>query len=85
MIKIYLHNMELPDHVVMYIREFTRPLTRPNWRQGGRFSTTSFHTGLKARYKTICYPNNIFEKAFARSRMAANPRCHTDWRPYMYI
>lgn len=76
--------MELPDHVVLYIREFTRPLTRPNWRQGGRFPSDHFHTGLRARYKTMCSPN-IFEKAYARSRMAVNPRCHADWKRYMYV
>jgi hypothetical protein len=77
--------MELPEDVVRYLREFTRPRTRPNWRQGGRVPSADFYTGLKARYKTTCYKNNIFEKAYARSRMAANPRCHADWRPYMYV
>ena len=27
--------MELPDDVLMYIREFTRPVSRPDWKKGG--------------------------------------------------
>ena len=26
--------MELPDDVLMYLREFTRPISRPDWRKG---------------------------------------------------
>jgi len=26
--------MELPDDVLMYIKEFTRPISRPDWRKG---------------------------------------------------
>ncbi len=26
--------MELPDELLMIIKEYAKPLTRPNWRQG---------------------------------------------------
>jgi hypothetical protein len=26
--------MELPDDVLMYLKEFTRPISRPDWRKG---------------------------------------------------
>jgi hypothetical protein len=31
-IDIFLLNMELPEDVLKIIREFSRPLTRPDWR-----------------------------------------------------
>jgi hypothetical protein len=30
--------MELPDDILMYIKEYSKPLTRPDWRKGAAFN-----------------------------------------------
>ena len=35
--------MELPHDIVLLIREFSRPLTRPDWRTMKRMSLLRFH------------------------------------------
>ena len=38
--------MELPEDVVAIIREFSRPLTRPDWRTLHKMPMLTFHTVL---------------------------------------
>jgi len=36
--------MELPTDVLMYIKEFSRPISRPDWRKGCAFNRGTHHS-----------------------------------------
>ena len=38
--------MELPEDVVRHIKEYCKPITRPDWRKGGSFKSELFECGL---------------------------------------
>jgi len=38
--------MELPDDILSLVREFTRPLTRPDWRSLHRMPSYRFHLSV---------------------------------------
>ena len=68
--------MELPDDVIALIREFSRPLTRPDWRTlhimpnhefhmsaMERFSNEFYHLVMSTRFKRkVCYSYTVFNK-----------------------
>jgi hypothetical protein len=35
--------MELPDDILMIIREYSKPLTRPDWRLGSYFNRIKYY------------------------------------------
>ena len=39
--------MQLPDDVVNIIREYSKPLTRADWRHCGKLTQSTFNTELK--------------------------------------
>jgi hypothetical protein len=47
--------MELPEDVVALIREFSRPLTRPNWRTLHLMSNDEFHMSAMERFASLFY------------------------------
>ena len=48
--------MELPDCVVQIIREYSRPVTRPDWRKLRRMNEYSFHHNLVSTYNIMNLP-----------------------------
>lgn len=47
--------MELPEDVVALIREFSRPLTRPDWRTLHRMPNDEFHMSAMERFSNEFY------------------------------
>jgi hypothetical protein len=52
--------MELPDDVLQIIKEFSQPVTRPDWRSLHRMPTVSFHM-LAAQAINRTFPRSVFE------------------------
>ena len=48
--------MDLPDVVVSIIRDFSRPLTRYDWRQLHRMTTFAFHCDIASAYNHFDFP-----------------------------
>jgi len=46
--------MELPDDVVQIIKEFSRPLTRPDWRTLRKMTNLDFHLALAREMNFTC-------------------------------
>ena len=46
--------MELPDDVINVIRDFTRPLTRPNWRTLRKMTNLDFHLAIAREMNFTC-------------------------------
>lgn len=47
--------MELPEDVVELIREFSRPLTRPDWRTLHLMTAEEFHMSAMERFAPLFY------------------------------
>jgi len=51
--------MELPDDILNIIKEYSQPITRPDWRKGCYYNRRLYHLyGLKYKFKFIvnlCY------------------------------
>lgn len=47
--------MELPEDVLALIREFSRPLTRPDWRTLHLMSAEMFHLSAMERFAPLFY------------------------------
>lgn len=45
--------MELPDDVIALIKEFSRPLTRPDWRTLHKMPYDVFHISVLYRFNVI--------------------------------
>ena len=48
--------MELPDDVLGLVREFSRPITRPDWRHLHRMTSYRFHVGISTTYNDFDLP-----------------------------
>jgi len=63
--------MELPDDVLRIIREYSRPVTRPDWKQLQKMTHAKFGTQLfiqcRTRYRTPLFMRT-FEKVCRVSR-----------------
>ena len=46
--------MELPDHLLDIVRDFSRPVTRPDWRTLKPMSASMFHESIQDTYNQ-CY------------------------------
>jgi hypothetical protein len=44
--------MELPDDVLGIIRDFSRPITRPDWRTLHRFVSEQLHFNIVVKFNT---------------------------------
>ena len=42
--------MELPDELLTLVRDFSRPVTRPDWRDLHRMTSYRLHCGILLRY-----------------------------------
>jgi hypothetical protein len=52
--------MELPDDILQIIKEYTMPLTRPDWRSLHRMPSLRFHmSAAQAINRTL--PQSVFE------------------------
>ena len=40
----------MPEELSKLIQDYARPITHPNWRQGGSFNSKYFHSGLHLKY-----------------------------------
>ena len=47
--------MELPDDVLQIIKDYSRPMTRPDWRRLHKMSYQLFHLSVLERYNTRFY------------------------------
>jgi hypothetical protein len=48
--------MELPDDVLSVIKEFTRPITRPDWRHCRLMNAAILHSEIAENYNTKFIP-----------------------------
>jgi hypothetical protein len=48
--------MELPDDILGIVRDFSRPLTRPDWRHLHRMSMARFHNAIQFTYNVYDIP-----------------------------
>ena len=48
--------MELPDDVLSHIRDFSRPMTRPNWRGLHLMTSYRFHINIKNTFNQMNIP-----------------------------
>lgn len=48
--------MELPDDVLALVRDFARPVTRPDWRDLHRMAEQHFHYEVVSIYNTKRIP-----------------------------
>lgn len=48
--------MELPDDVLTTIREFSRPTTRPDWRNLHRMTLSRLHSNIAATHNRMNVP-----------------------------
>jgi len=55
--------MELPDDVLRIIREYSRPVTNPNWKQLHKMTLDKFGTQLFAHCRTH-YRQPLFMRTF---------------------
>ena len=70
--------MELPDDVLSVIKDFSRPITRPDWRGLHRMTAYRFHINIKNTFneKNIPviisfaerYDQNEYEYVFGQGR-----------------
>ena len=52
--------MELPDDILQLIKEYSMPITRPDWRTLHKMSYHLFHLSVLERYNTIFYDLVIY-------------------------
>ena len=53
--------MELPDDVVRMIKEYSMPLTRPDWRNLHKMTFTNYLLSYDTQYRMRShYINNVF-------------------------
>jgi hypothetical protein len=52
--------MELPDDILKIIKEYTMPLTRPDWRSLHRMPSLRFHLSA-AQTINRTFPQSVFE------------------------
>jgi hypothetical protein len=45
--------MELPDEILALVREFSRPVTRPGWRDLRRMTAYMFHRDILYKYNRM--------------------------------
>jgi hypothetical protein len=45
--------MELPDEILALIKEFSRPVTRPGWRDLHRMTAYMFHRDILYKYNRM--------------------------------
>ena len=48
--------MELPDDILGLVRDFSRPITRPDWRDLHRMTDYRFHAGISSSYNDYILP-----------------------------
>ena len=62
--------MELPDEILAHIKDFSRPITRPDWRQFKPMRAFKFHTAVMNSYNKMNLPVlNSFVKRYERQVM----------------
>ena len=62
--------MELPDDVLAQIKDFSRPITRPDWRHLHRMSGYRFHGDVVKTYNKMNLPViNSFVERYERQDM----------------
>jgi hypothetical protein len=62
--------MELPDDVLGLIREFSRPVTRPDWRNLKPMYSFNFHRAIMNTYNIMHIPViNSFVERYTRQEM----------------
>ena len=56
--------MELPDDVLSHIKDFSRPITRPDWRHIHRMTNSRFHNAIMQTYNIMNLPviNSFVER-----------------------
>ena len=52
--------MEFPDEILALIKEFSRPVTRPDWRRLRPMTAYNFHQAILCKYNRMKY--GVFRK-----------------------
>ena len=60
--------MELPLDILSIVKDFSRPLTRPDWRTLHRFTNIDFHLDIASQVRWDC-PSVIYS-------LVIQPRTH---------
>jgi len=61
---VYILIMELPEDVLMIIREYSKPLTRPDWRLGCYYNRIKYYvlSGIEIPFGQVIF--TAFRMAF---------------------
>jgi len=63
--------MELPDDILKLVKEYSIPLTRPDWRKLRRMNEFSFHCHIFSRYNSMNIPViNSFVNKYEKDKTA---------------
>jgi hypothetical protein len=52
----FYSTMEIPDDVLQIIKEYSKPVTRPDWRKLHRMCEMNFHTDIAYTYNISNIP-----------------------------
>jgi hypothetical protein len=80
--------MELPDDVLLLVREFSRPVTRPDWRRLHHMPAYKFHCYVRDTYNQLSLPIiNWFVEHYDQSQYTYIYRHNYlfRWSPIQYI
>jgi hypothetical protein len=70
--------MNLPDDVLAIIKDFSKPITRPDWRTLHKMTSYSFHSAILNKYNKRRFPCVIYK--FVREYS----RCPQDIFKYIF-
>jgi hypothetical protein len=73
--------MELPEDVLKIIKEYSRPLTRPDWKKIHRMPEFTYCVSLAKEYNDS--RNNIFKKVLDKNKKYKYMYCTLHINPYI--
>ena len=53
---LFFKNMELPEDILSLVRQFSRPLSRPDWRNIRPMTSRHFHQAIQRTYNALYLP-----------------------------
>jgi len=74
--------MELPDDILKQVREFSRPITRPDWRHLHKMTSYHFHRAILYQYNRLKLRRRYYRKVIYN--FVANYCCNPQDK-YIYL
>jgi hypothetical protein len=74
--------MELPDDILKQVREFSRPITRPDWRRLRKMTSYHFHKAILYQYNRLKLRRRYYRKVIYN--FVANYCCNPQDK-YIYV